>query len=66
MQAGPEMLRLCSRSLPPPLTHAIRRAAPVQKIKLPNRAHPFSLPLEPEILQPTEGVSGPTSKNTYR
>ena len=65
MQAGPEMLRICSRSLPPPLTHAIR-AAPVQKIKLPSRAHPFSLPLEPEILQPTEGVSGPTSKNTYR
>ena len=45
MQAGPEMLRLCSRSLPPPLTHAILRIAPVQKNKLPSRAHPFSLPL---------------------
>ena len=66
MQAGLEMLRLCSHSLPPPLTHAIRQAAPVQKNKLPSRAHPFSLPLEPEILQPTEGVSGPTSKNIYR
>lgn len=44
MQAGLEMLRLCSHSLPPPLTHAIRRAAPVQKNKLPSRAHPFSLP----------------------